>query len=123
MRMRPRTLASVSGLALVIGCSVGKLFDSPPIKVIGVTPPWVVDSAPAGGDTTVPAALMISTTGGGQPRTWTAHRVGGAVCCPRARLAAARRRDHQRRRHCCVTASRCGIDDPRGCDANHFDWR
>ena len=79
MRMRPRTLASVSGLALVIGCSVGKLFDSPPVKVIGVTPPWVIDSAPAGSATTVPAKLMISTTGGGEPRTWKAHRAANAV--------------------------------------------
>ncbi len=78
MSMRPRTLASVSGLALVIGCSVGKLFDSPPIKVIGVTPPWVIDSAPAGSATTVPAKLMISTTGGGEPRTWKAHRAVNA---------------------------------------------
>ena len=60
MRMRQRTLASVSALALVIGCSVGKLFDSPPVKVIGVTPARVVDSARAGSATTLPAALMIS---------------------------------------------------------------
>ncbi|HYT75060.1 MAG TPA: hypothetical protein VEL79_09960, partial [Vicinamibacterales bacterium] len=76
--MRQRTLASVSALALVIGCSVGKLFDSPPVKVIGVTPARVVDSARAGSATTLPAALMISTTGGREPRTWTAHRATNA---------------------------------------------
>jgi hypothetical protein len=74
MRTRQRTLASVAGLALVIGCSVGKLFDAPPTKVIGVTPARVVDSAPAGSGASRAAALVLSTTGGDQPRAWTAHR-------------------------------------------------
>ena len=78
MRTRQGILASLSGLALIISCSVGKLFDSPPTQVIGVTPMRVVDSAPVGSTTSRAAALAISTTGGDQPRKWRAHRATNA---------------------------------------------
>ena len=78
MRTRQGTLASLSGLALLISCSVGKLFDPPPTQVIGVTPVRVVDSATAGSGTSRAAALVLSTTGGDRPRTWTAHRATNA---------------------------------------------
>ena len=38
----------------------------------------VVDSAPVGSATSRAAALAISTTGGDQPRKWTAHRTTNA---------------------------------------------
>src|SRR5712664_2601511 len=79
MRMRLGTLASVSGLALVISCSVGRLFDAPPIKVIGVTPVRAVDSDPAVSGASRAAALVLSTTGGHQPHGWTAYRATNAV--------------------------------------------
>ncbi len=78
MRTRQGILASLSGLALIISCSVGKLFDSPPAQVIGVTPMRVVDSAPVGSTTSRAAALAISTTGGDQRRKWRAHRATNA---------------------------------------------
>jgi len=78
MHIRQRTLASVSGLALVIGCSVGKLFDAPPTKVIGVTPARVVDSVQAGSGASRLTSLLLWTTGGDQPRGWTAHRANDA---------------------------------------------
>ena len=48
MRTKQGSLAFLAGLALVIGCSVGKLFDALPNKVIDVTPARVVDSAQTG---------------------------------------------------------------------------
>jgi hypothetical protein len=78
MRTRQATLASLAGLALVISCNVGKLFDAPPTQVIGVTPARVVDSAQAGSGASRAAALVLSTTGGDKPHTWAAHRATNA---------------------------------------------
>ena len=77
MRTEQGRLAFLAGLALVIGCSVGSLFDAPPSKVIGVTPARVVDSAPAGSGTTRAAALVLSSARGDAP-PWTAHRAANA---------------------------------------------
>src|SRR3989441_6835550 len=78
MRTKQGLLASLAGLALVIGCSVGTLFDAPPSKVIDVTPARVVDSAPAGSGATRAAALILSTARGDAPPPWTAHRAANA---------------------------------------------
>jgi hypothetical protein len=78
MRTKQGRPASLAGLALVIGCSVGTLFDAPPSKVIDVTPSRVVDSAPAGSDATRETALVLSTARGDAPPPWTAHRATDA---------------------------------------------
>src|SRR5882762_1554089 len=78
MRTKQGSLASLAGLALVISCSVGKLFDAPPSKVIDVTPSRVVDSVPAGSGATRAVALILSTTRGNAPPPWTAHRAANA---------------------------------------------
>src|SRR3989442_1358958 len=79
MRMKLGSLASLAGLALVISCSVGKLFDAPPSKVIDVTPSRVVDSAPAGSGATRAATLVLSTARGEAPPPWTAHSAANAA--------------------------------------------
>ncbi|HLQ59074.1 MAG TPA: hypothetical protein VK113_06115, partial [Gemmatimonadales bacterium] len=78
MRTKQGRLASLAGVALVISCSVGQLFDAPPSKVINVTPARVVDSAPAGSGATRAAALVLSTARGNAPPPWTAHRAANA---------------------------------------------
>src|SRR6266566_9556836 len=78
MRTKQGRLASLAGLALVISCSVGTLFDAPPSKVIAVTPSRVVDSAQENSDTTHTAALALSTARVHQPPPWTAHRAANA---------------------------------------------
>lgn len=71
-------LAFVAGLAFFISCSVGKLLDAPPNKVIGVTPSRVVVSMPAQGAAPRDTQLAISATTGDGPRPWTAHLAGNA---------------------------------------------
>ncbi|HYU27993.1 MAG TPA: hypothetical protein VEK83_03130, partial [Gemmatimonadales bacterium] len=78
MRTKQGKFASLAGLALVISCSVGTLFDAPPSKVIAVTPSRVVDSAQENSDTTHTAALALSTARGDEPPPWTAHRAANA---------------------------------------------
>jgi len=78
MRTKQGRLAFLTGLALVISCSVGTLFDAPPSKVIGVTPARVVESAPAGSGATQSATLVLSTARGNAPPPWTAHRAANA---------------------------------------------
>src|SRR5439155_1049673 len=78
MRTKLGRLAFLTGLALVIGCSVGKLFDAPPSKVIGVTPSRVVESVRAGSSATRAATLVLSTARGDAPPPWTAHRAANA---------------------------------------------
>ncbi|HEX9349070.1 MAG TPA: hypothetical protein VF919_15965, partial [Gemmatimonadales bacterium] len=85
MRTQQGRLASLA-VALIIGCSVGRLFDAPPTKVIEVTPSRVVDSAAAGSSATQSAALAISTAQRDAAPTWTAHRAANA---PWLTLAAA----------------------------------
>ncbi len=70
--------SSLAGLALVIGCSVGKLLNAPGTQVIGVTPTRVVESVPAGSTATHEATLVISTADGRAPPTWRAHRTADA---------------------------------------------
>src|SRR5437899_5435352 len=78
MRTKQGRLAFLTGLALVIGCSVGALFDAPPSKAIGVRPSRVVESAPAGSGATRAATLVLSTARGEAPPPWTAHRAANA---------------------------------------------
>src|SRR2546427_10496011 len=78
MRTKQGRLAFLTGLALIISCSVGTLFDAPPSKVIGVTPSRVVESAPAGSGATQSATLVLSTARGNAPPPWTAHRAANA---------------------------------------------
>src|SRR5437773_701688 len=70
-------LASLAVALIIIGCSVGKLFDAPPAKVIDVTPSRVVDSASTG-SAADSAALVISTSQRDAPPSWTAHRAANA---------------------------------------------
>ena len=77
MRTQQGKLASLA-VALIIGCSVGKLLDAPPNRVIDVTPSRVVDSVPAGSSATQSAALLISTADRNAAPSWTAHRAANA---------------------------------------------
>ncbi|HEX9215580.1 MAG TPA: hypothetical protein VF864_01250, partial [Gemmatimonadales bacterium] len=77
MRTQQGKLASLA-VALIIGCSVGKLLDAPPNRVIDVTPSRVVDSVPAGSSATQSAALLISTPDRNAAPSWTAHRAANA---------------------------------------------
>src|SRR5882757_4311421 len=70
-------LAALAGLAVLISCNVGSLFDVPPTKVIAVTPPQVVYSAVMG-DTQHSATLAISSAKNAAPE-WIAHRVANAA--------------------------------------------
>jgi len=85
MRTQQGRLASLA-VALIIGCSVGKLFDAPPAKVIKVTPGRVVDSAAEGSSAPQAAALVITTLQRDAAPSWTAHRAANA---PWLTLAAA----------------------------------
>ena len=67
-------LAFLAGLAFV-SCSVGKLLDAPPQKVIGVTPARVVHSMPPG-SASKPDSVAITTAGGERP--WTARHAADA---------------------------------------------
>ncbi len=66
-------LASLAGLAFLSSCEVPKLFNTPPSKVIAVTPTRVAVSADSG-EAIQSWTLSISTSSGAAP-TWTAHRV------------------------------------------------
>src|SRR5438128_1318811 len=77
MRTTQGTLASLVAVAL-IGCSVGKLFDAPPSKVIGVTPARVIDSAQEGSSAPQSAALVLSTAHGDATPPWKAHQAANA---------------------------------------------
>src|SRR5881394_941180 len=64
-------LASFAALALLTSCSVASLFDAPPSKVIAVTPPRVVETAPVG-DTMRTFPLAIFSASNAAPQ-WTAQ--------------------------------------------------
>src|SRR6266576_4087812 len=66
-------------VALIVSCSVGKLFDAPPAKVIDVTPSRVVESASEGSSDTKSAALVISTLQRDAAPSWTAHHAANAA--------------------------------------------
>src|SRR5437867_9928768 len=65
-------LASFAALALLTSCSVASLFDAPPSKVIAVTPPRVVETAPVG-DTMRSSALAILSASRNAAPQWTAQ--------------------------------------------------
>jgi len=73
-----KRVAALVGLTLAISCSVGSLLDTPPTKVIGVTPAQVIYSAQKGSAATRDTALVLSTARGGMPPPWTAHRAANA---------------------------------------------
>lgn len=77
MATKRGVLAFLAGLAF-ISCSVGKLLDAPPQKVIGVTPARVDRSMPAGATATRTDTIAVSTVGGDAPPPWTAHSARNA---------------------------------------------
>src|SRR5213075_3201704 len=65
-------LASFAALALLTSCSVASLFDAPPSKVIAVTPPRVIETAPVG-DTMRTFPLAIFSASRTAAPQWTAQ--------------------------------------------------
>ena len=59
--------------------SVGSLLNTPPTKVIGVTPARVIDSAQEGTSAPQSAALVLSTAHGDAPPPWTARKAKNAA--------------------------------------------